>query len=443
MNKDYDLLIIGSGVTGTALAYILSQYTDLTNIGILDKYSKVAAVNSNSKYNSQTLHCGDIETNYTLEKAVLVSKAANLVKTYAQKQDNAKAIIYSHSKLLLGVGEQEVETIKARHKLFKEKFPYMDLLFEKDIEQLEPNILKQRKEPIAAMGVKNDACAVDFGQLSHSFTNNALNSDKNVQLHLEHQVIKVSRTHPGYQISVKTPTGRAVTNTKFIVFATGAYSLTYAKSMGYGLNYGLLSVAGSFYFSKEALNGKVYTIQNDKLPFAAVHGDPDVNIANQTRFGPTALILPQLERYKHNTYLDYLKVLGLDKHILVAFGKLLKEKDIRHYIARNFAYEIPILGRKLFLQEVKKIIPSLRTGDLRFAKGFGGLRPQVIDKKKEQLILGEAHIETKEGLIFNITPSPGASTCLDNATKDAKVICQYLNKTFDEQKYNEYFKISV
>lgn len=441
MQKNYELVIIGGGITGTALSWLVSEFTDIKNVAVFDKYG-IAQVNSQSKFNSQTLHCGDIETNYTLEKAVQVKKAANLVKTYAKKQDNAGEIIYSHSKLLLGVGEEEVEKVKQRHAQFANDFDYMDLLSKAEIAQLEPNITKDRKEAIMAMGVKSDACAVDFGQLSQSFIDNATKNDKKIAVHLRYKFIDLQRVENGYELSFGTTNGKVVVGAKFVVFATGAYSLTYAKSLGYGHNYGLLSVAGSFYFGKEALRGKVYTVQNDKLPFAAVHGDPDVNTPNHTRFGPTALVLPQLERYKHNTYLDYLKVLSPDIHILKAFGKLLGEAEIRNYIVKNFVYEVPILGRKLFTKEVQKIIPSLTANDLKFAKGFGGLRPQIIDKDKEELILGEAQIATKEGLIFNITPSPGASTCLDNAKKDAQTICQYLNYNFDIDKFCTSFNIN-
>lgn len=439
MKENYSIAIIGAGVTGASLAYILSKYTKLDNIIILEKYSSIAAVNSDSKYNSQTLHCGDIETNYSLQKAQEVSASANLVRTYALAQTDAQKIIYKSSKMLLGVGSEEVEKIKQRHELFKESFPYMKLLNAQEVAQIEPNVAKDRKQDIAAMAVDSDYCGVDFGNLSRSFINNALNSDKNIHLALNSKVKKISRNANNYKLDIETNNGNKQITSDFVVFSTGAYSLTYAKSMGYGLNYGLLSVAGSFYFGKQALKGKVYTIQNDKLPFAAVHGDPDVNVAGYTRFGPTALILPQLERYKHNTYLDYLKVVGVDKHVLVALGKLIKDKDIRNYILTNFAYEIPIIGKKLFLSQVQKIIPSFTVKDLKYAKGFGGLRPQIIDKDKEQLILGEANISTDEGLIFNITPSPGASTCLQNALRDAKKICQHFAEDFAEDEFNADF----
>ena len=65
----YDVLIVGGGVVGTALLYTLSKYTDIRNIGLIEKYSDFGLVNSASYNNSQTLHFGDIETNYSIDKA--------------------------------------------------------------------------------------------------------------------------------------------------------------------------------------------------------------------------------------------------------------------------------------------------------------------------------------------------------------------------------------
>jgi malate dehydrogenase (quinone) len=66
-NTKYDVLIVGGGVVGTALLYTLSKYTDIKNIGLIEKYSDLGLVNSASTKNSQTLHFGDIETNYSFE----------------------------------------------------------------------------------------------------------------------------------------------------------------------------------------------------------------------------------------------------------------------------------------------------------------------------------------------------------------------------------------
>ncbi len=207
--------------------------------------------------------------------------------------------------------------------------------------------------------------------------------------------------------------------------------------MGYGLEYSALPIGGSFFFSnKEVLSSKVYTVQNPKLPFAAVHGDPDI-IDGRVRFGPTALALPKLERYHSTHFLDFLESLNPDPEVFEVFYDLVKDEDIRDYIAKNFMYEIPGIRHKLFIKEIQKIVPTLSSDDIEYAEGIGGLRPQVIDKVNKKLLLGEAKIDKKDGIVFNMTPSPGATSCLGNAYEDAKIACKYLGAKFNEYDFNK------
>lgn len=222
-----------------------------------------------------------------------------------------------------------------------------------------------------------------------------------------------------------------------VVVSAGGHSLLLAQQMGYGLNFSCLPVAGSFYFTPKVLNGKVYTVQNDKLPFAAVHGDPDVLVPGKTRFGPTALITPMLERYNRQSFFDFLRVLRLDMRVVKVLWDLFKVSDIRNYIFKNFLFEVPGLRRWLFLKDVRKVVPSLQLKDVKFAAGYGGVRPQLIDKENKVLMMGEAKINPGTGIIFNMTPSPGASSCLENAELDMRLIAEYLGTKVDQEKIDE------
>lgn len=439
--RNFEVIIVGAGISGAALAYELARYTDINSIGIIEKYEDVATLNSKGTSNSQTIHVGDIETNYTLEKAAITKRTAKMVEKYCLQHQYQNEIIFSHQKMALGVGEKEVEFLLHRYEEFSELFPYLEVWDKEKLKELEPRVVydengNERPETIVGVGATGEWTTVDFGKMTRSLIDNAKKEENtNVELFLNTEVLEIEKSKKrGYV--VKTAKDKYYAD--FVVVDAGAHSLFLAHKMGFGLDLGCLPVAGSFYMTNQKLlNGKVYMIQNPKLPFAALHGDPDVLADGNTRFGPTALMLPKLERYKPGTYMDFWKTLRFDGKIATALWKLLREKDIRNYVFRNFLFEIPFLNKYLFLKDAQKIVPGLKLDEFHYAKGFGGVRPQVLDKEQQKLMLGEASIFTGEGLIFNMTPSPGATSCLGNAERDLKYIVQYLGKSFDQQKFND------
>jgi len=432
INKLFDTAIIGGGVAGTSLLFTLSRYTDLNNIILFEKYDEVSQLNSNPKANSQTLHVGDIESNYTYEKAGIVKRASSMVSNYIQNFDEVNNSGFQRDKMLLAVGEKEVAELKERYTQFKTLYPYLELWDEAFLAEFEPKLLEGRKEPILAMGARGQITTVDYKKLSESFVQQSLDTDKNIQMRYNEEVTKIERNEDGlFTITSDTTSFRA----KTVVVNAGAYSLLFAQSMGYGKEYAILPIGGSFFFTKEKLlNSKVYTMQNPKLPFAAIHADPDMTQEWNTRFGPTAFALPKLERYHQLHLKDLISALNIDKDVTKVYLNLFKDKTIRRYILKNFVEEIPMVGKEVFVHDAKKIIPSVQVKDLKFAEGYGGMRPQIIDKKNHELLLGEAKIE-ENGLIFNMTPSPGATSSLSIALSDAQNICNILGSNFDMVKH--------
>jgi len=440
-NRYYEVVIVGGGISGCALAYELARYTDIKNIAILEKYEDIGTLNTKGSSNSQTIHFGDIETNYTLNKARITKRTAKMVERYCLQHNYQNKIIFSHQKMAMGVGEDEVEFMLDRYDEFSTLFPALEVWDKERLKKLEPKVVfdemgKERREPIVGIGSRNEWTTVDYGAMAKSLVENAKKIDgKNVDLFLHTEVTRIERLGGGEH---KIFTAKGAFTANFVVVNAGAHSLYLAHKMGYGLDFGCLPIAGSFYMTKKKmLEGKVYMVQNPKLPFAALHGDPDILADGNTRFGPTALVLPKLERYKKGTYLDFWKTLRFDGAIASIFIDLLGDSEIRNYIFRNFLFEIPLINKSLFVKDARKIVPSLSASEIEYANGFGGVRPQVLNKKEKRLMLGEASINPETGIIFNMTPSPGATSCLGNGERDLRVIVKYLNKTFDEDRFTE------
>jgi malate dehydrogenase (quinone) len=457
---DVDVLIVGGGVCGTALLFELARYTDLERVALVERYDRLARVNSRATNNSQTIHCGDIETNYSLEKALAVKRTAEMIVHYAELLDpeTRERCVFRTQKMVLAVGERECLLLQERFRRFAPHFPAMELLDKQQIAAWEPQVAmvngELRSEPLAAIGIRRTYTAVDYGELAESFVEQASRAmverpassggTRQLDLHLGTTVETITPEGDRFRVRLRPNPGGSHSGdgqarelmARHVVVNAGAHSLLMAQKMGFGLQYSCLPVAGSFYFTPDLLNGKVYTVQNDKLPFAAIHGDPDVRTAGKTRFGPTALLLPRLERYRPDSFWEFLKVLRLDLAVLTVLWELLANADIRDYIVRNLLFEVPWLRRRLFLADARKIVPGMKLADLRFAEGYGGVRPQLIDKVNRRLMLGEASIPAMPGLVFNVTPSPGGTCCLGNAARDLEAICERLGCRFDRERLN-------
>ena len=439
MHKEhYTVAIIGAGVVGTAITYALSKYTDLKDILLLEKHGDVAQLNSNSVNNSQTLHSGEIETNYSIEKIKETRKAANMVLNYSRSLPKKlmESIIQPCQKMVLGVGDEEIELLNKHYSQeFKDVFPYVKQISKDEIGKYEPNLLNGRDpdENLVALFSK-EGYMVDYYKLSKSFLNQALESKKTtVDVHFNESLKRLDEAADLY--SIKTDKGHYTAD--FVVCAAGAYSLFFAKSLGYGKNLGILSVGGNFFSSKRVLNGKIYRVEKEGIPFAAVHGDPDITNPKITRFGPTVSVYPYLEKNNRRSMFDYMRSLGIDAKTIVSLEEILSYEGISKIIMRNFGYALPRVGKEEFIKnEVKKIVPSLEAKDIKFDKGVGGIRPQIIDKDKHALVMGGSAI-TGKNIIFNVTPSPGATSCLSEAMSNIQYLVKSLDIAFDSDGFSK------
>ena len=429
----HDVIIIGGGVSGTALLYTLCKYTNVKNIGLIEKYSDFGLVNSSPRMNSQTLHFGDIETNYTLEKAKKVKRYADMVMNYLEHEKAVKGnegIFIKVRKMVLAVGKDQVKTLRDRYTSFGQLFPKLKMIGREEIDRIEPRILEGRDpgQELLAL-VTEDGYTVDFRRLCHSFADNAKALNQELSVYMSTKVKKIIRE--GDNFIIKTDKGEFETGA--VIVTAGSHSLIFAKSLGYGKSYSILSMAGSFYTGPKVLNGKVYTMQTPKLPFAAIHGDPEVHNENITRFGPTAKPIFFLERYNYSTFREYWKTFGFSIKPVLSLFKISSDRIIFNYILKNVVYDFPWIGKRSFLKEIRKIVPKIKVEEIKFAKKVGGTRPQVINNATKKLELGEAKI-LGENIIFNITPSPGASTCLGNAFEDTSKLMEFLSNRFIFEK---------
>ena len=436
MPKEYDLVIVGGGISGASLLYTVATFTDIERVALIEKEAEIAAINSHHTNNSQTLHFGDIETNYTLDKAEKVKEGAEMVAGYLEAKDPDRELHSKRSKMVLAVGDDEVDKLEARYddEGFGDLFPKLEAIDRDEIAEIEPKVVEGRDPSKELLALQTpDGYTVDYGELAKAFVEQ-VEEHEGVDVFRGTKVERVNETDDEYLVETDEAGWFAADTT---VVAAGSHSLQIAKRMGYGEDLSLLPVAGSFFLADEGLlNGKVYTLQMKKLPFAAVHGDAEVHDGNVTRFGPTAKVVPGLERGELSSVADFFDVFGMNPDSFLSYANIMADRILFPFVVENLLYDIPLVGRKAFLPHVQKVVPTVEEDDISRAKGFGGIRPQIVDTSAKSLDMGEAKI-TGDDIIFNITPSPGASTCLKNAMRDTRQVIEFLEEDyeFDEEGF--------
>jgi len=437
MSGKYDLVIVGGGISGASLLYTTAKFTDIDSIALIEKEPELGAINSDHTNNSQTLHFGDIETNYTLEKAEEVKEGAELLAGYLENHDPDREMHSKRSKMVLAVGDEEVPKLESRYNEegFGDLFPKLQPIEREEIADIEPKVVEGRDPDTDLLALQTpDGYVVDYGETTKSFVA-AAREEAGVDVYTDTKVTDITPTLDGHTIA--TDAGRF--DADATVVAAGSHSLQIAKELGYGEDMSLLPVAGSFFIADEQLlNGKVYTLQMKKLPFAAVHGDAEVHDDSITRFGPTAKVVPGLERGRLSSVPDFFDVFGFTPAAFLSYANIMADRILLPFVLENLLYDLPVIGRRQFLPDVQKVVPSVELEDIERAKGYGGVRPQIVDTANKTLDMGEAKI-VGDDIIFNITPSPGASTCLKNAMRDTHTLLESLegDYEFDEAAFRE------
>ena len=434
-NYNYDAVIIGAGVSGAAQAYIFSKYTKCKKVAIFEKETKAGGINSSKINNSQTLHEGDIETNYNYEKAEGVKHKAYFTRKYVTSKGEDSDLFLRGGRMVLGVGDDEVRVVEKRYEEFKNLFDGLKLLKKGDIKEVEPKIVEGRdpNENIAAI-YRKDGLTIDYGLMAEELLKDAQEANEDLEIFNNQKILEIKRIGKG---GFFIDTDRGYYTTRFLSICAGSHSMYFAKKLNIpSVKYkSLLCVAGNFYYTKKLLNNKVYTVQDPLLPFSAVHGDPDIIDKTKTRYGPTTRIVFQLERRNYTTVFEFFKTLSPALGTLKKYIKIMSNKKFFFYaLKQNIAFQIPIIGNYLFAKEAQKIIPSITRKDIEYAKNQGGVRPQIIDTKADNLFnLGEAKLED-ENILINVTPSPGATTSIYNAIIDVRKIATTINCDFLEKE---------
>jgi L-2-hydroxyglutarate oxidase len=172
--KNTDIVIIGAGILGTTLSYIISSLSN-AKIVLLDQENKVA-------YHASSRNTGKVHAPFIYDpvKKRVFAKAALFGYMFWSNYCNAKKICFKEDGILeVATDAKSIDTL---YKHFKwgidnglEKKD-IQILEKRDVEKIEPSIRCQK-----AILCKKDA-SVDYGEITNSLAIDAIKNKVDVVL---------------------------------------------------------------------------------------------------------------------------------------------------------------------------------------------------------------------------------------------------------------------
>ncbi len=445
-----DAVLIGGGIMSATLGSLLSELDPNLRIVVYEKLNQVALESSSAWNNAGTGHAAYSELNYTpqlpdntidIKKAVDINASFEISKQYwahlvqTNKIHDPKDFINSVPHMSFVWGEKNCQYLKNRFDALTKHPLFAGMEYTEDHQKLKewfPLIMEGRNptEKLAATRMVGGT-DVDFGSLTRRLFQ-AMLSNKNHELHLEHEVIEIKRNEDQtWKIVVKDHKSNQekAINTKFVFIGAGGGSLALLQKSGIeeAKYFGGFPVGGAWLVTEnqELINnhlGKVYGQAGiGSPPMSVPHLDTRfINGKRALLFGPFATFSTKF--LKTGSWTDLFVSMNFHNFIPVMQVGFSNFDLVRYLIGQV------VMTEKDRLKSLQDYMPMARLEDWHLS--LAGQRVQVIKKDPEKggiLQFGTELVKSKDGSIVALLgASPGASTAV-------KAMLNVLETSFKDQ----------
>ena len=281
--SEYDIVIIGAGVIGSALANRLSKRFQV-KIAIVEKEGSVGY--HASSRNSGVIHSGFYYRPNSL-KAKFCVEGNKQLQNYCVDNN----IPYKKTGTLV-VGKTKIDENNLEALLKRSKENNVQdgrIINEIELRKMEP-FTDGKFALYSPMG-----SIVDSRKLVESLGFEA--KENGVKILLNQKVISVKAKDSKIIIT----TSMTEISAKFVINCAGVYSDKIAKIMGLKLNYQIIPFRGEYFELPEnkshIVNSMIYPIPDPDLPFLGIHLTK--TIENKVIVGPNAVLAPGKEAYRN------------------------------------------------------------------------------------------------------------------------------------------------
>lgn len=386
--KIYDIAIIGGGIVGAATLYKLQKQFPNLNLLLIEKEDHLAAHQTGN--NSGVIHSGLYYKPGSKKAINCVSGRKELVKFCEEHKVKHEVC----GKVVVASEEFELPYLEKIYKIGQENgIEGIEKITGDQVREIEPFCSGIAGIKVPVTGI------IDYVQATERMAELTKSIQDQTDIKLSEEFISVEQ---GDEINT-IKTNKAVYKAKRMVFCGGLQSDRLAKGDGVDAEMRIVGFRGDYYeledHAKHKVKHLIYPVPDPAFPFLGVHFTrmTDGNI----ECGPNAVFTFKREGY-NKTDFD-LK----DTVDALSYGGTWK------LFAKHWKFGLDeykrAFSKKLFLERLQRLIPSLEMDDLRV--GRSGVRAMALGPDGE--MIDDFAIQYRNNSIHVLNaPSPAATAAL-------------------------------
>lgn len=413
LNRQYDLVVVGGGIVGTASAReILLRHPHL-KVALLEKEPNLAV--HQSGHNSGVVHAGIYYKPGTL-KAKLCVEGMHLAYAYF----DAKGIPYKKcGKLIVATDAVEVERLAELHQRgIANQVPDLQLIDGDRIADIEPYC-----QGLQALWSPHTGI-VDWALVTQYYGRDFTAAGGTVRLDFEARKFTDSGNSE-YPVRITGNGDMDAVDTRYVLTCGGLHSDRVAELTGAERAPRIVPFRGEYLLlcaeKQHMIRGNIYPVPDPRFPFLGVHFTPRMD--GSVWLGPNAVLAFKREGYRWR-----------DINLLELWDSL-RYAGFRRLAAKYIGFGLSEMAKSAWLpmqvKELQKFVPSI--GEFDVSRGPAGVRAQALAEDGTLVDDFVFHCGgEKDGMIAQRVlhcrnaPSPGATSSL----AIAKMIGDRLEKEF-------------
>lgn len=352
MSKNYDLVTIGGGIVGLAIADAWLTTNPRDSVLVIEKESSIAFHASGR--NSGVLHAGFYYAPDSL-KAKLTRDGNQKLREFCHERNIP---ILEAGKVVVTKSEKEIPALEKLYSQGIANGCTLELIDENQLREIEPLARTHGK----ALWSPLTAVSSPIG-VTQALADRVIEKGGEIRLSTS-----VTLAGPGWV----TINGSERVLAGHIVNTAGVFADRVAHWFGVGKEYKMMPFKGLYLYGnweKGRMKRHVYPVPDARNPFLGVH--TTVTVDGTVKLGPTAIPAFWREEYSDFSSFD----LGEMSEILSLFPKFFFSKH--HNVPGLIKSEFPKYIKRYLVNQVREMVPSVNVKDFQ-TKGRPGIRAQLL-----------------------------------------------------------------